>query len=519
MLFLRRIANAVAKRLLPLWWPLYRTQKASHSHALRPDPSCYLGTVLEEEKHRNEGLSGFMIFDQGGDSLKARLSLIHSTDKTLDLQYYAINNDITSNLLIESVIRAAKRGVRVRFLLDDLSVGKVYKSLMFLNTIPNIQVRIFNPIITTKDQSFVSRLLVFIINRARATKRMHNKAIIADNHFCISGGRNLGDEYFDSHSDMAFKDIDALAAGPVTEKVSSSFDAFWNSPDAHPIGQLYGRFNKKRYAKRLTDQLQKNWDEAHGTPDGKYLEMKFQDFLGYSGRKLVWAAGDYISDTPDKVQSDNGNQPAGPLLSIKPLVSCAQHQFVAISPYFVPYGPELEWLMDLEHHGIHVKVLTNSLASTDVVAVHTGYAPHRAEIIRSGISLYELKPSNDKRTKQRLFGRGAPSHASLHAKVYIADHDVAMVGSLNFDPRSSRLNTEGAFIVESEEIARQLLRLFEIATSPETSYRVEEDESRRIILRTLEQGKEKIHYGEPDCSVWRKIQFRLFSLLPVKEQL
>lgn len=519
MLFLRRIANAAAKRFLPLWWPLYRTQAAPQSRALPPDPSCRLGQIIGAEKERNRELSGFMVFDQGGDSLKARLSLIHSTEKTLDLQYYAVNNDITSNLLIESVIRAARRGVRVRFLLDDLSVGKVYKSLMFLDSLPDIEVRIFNPIITTKDQSFVSRLLVFIINRARATKRMHNKAIIADNHFCISGGRNLGDEYFDSHRDMAFKDIDALAAGPVTEKVSESFDAFWNSADAHPIRRLYGKFHKKRYAARLEKQLKDNWDGARGTQDGKYLEMDFQDFLGYSGRRLVWAKGDYVSDTPDKVQTENSNNPSGPLLAIKPLVAQSKREFIAISPYFVPYGPELEWLTDLEHHGIHVKVLTNSLASTDVVAVHTGYAPHRADIIRSGISLYELKPANNRRTKQRLFGRGAPSHASLHAKVYIADQAVSMVGSLNFDPRSSRLNTEGAFIIESEEIARQLHRLFEIAISPEISYRVEEDKRGKIFLRTVEQGKEKIYYGEPDCSLWRKIQFRLFSLLPVKDQL
>ncbi|PZO88964.1 MAG: phospholipase [Micavibrio aeruginosavorus] len=519
MLFLRRIANVIARKYLPLWWPLYRTPENRPSHAITPSSSSYLGSVIETGKKENPGLSGFMIFDQGGDSLKARLSLIHSAQQTLDLQYYAINDDITSNLLVESVIRAAGRGVRVRFLLDDLSVGKVYKSLMFLDSLENIEVRIFNPIVTTKDQNFVSRLLVFIINRARATKRMHNKAIIADNHFCISGGRNLGDEYFDSHTDTTFKDIDALAAGPVTEKVSTSFDAFWNSPDAYPVRQLYGRFNKKRYAARLQKKLNDNWEKARCTADGPYLEMKFEDFLGYSGRRLVWSKGDYVSDTPDKVQTENGNKPSGPLLAIKPLVSKAEHVFIAISPYFVPHGPELEWLMDLEHRGIHVKVLTNSLASTDVVAVHTGYAPHRADIIRSGISLYELKPANNKRTKQRIFGRGAPSHASLHAKVYVADKKISMIGSLNFDPRSSRLNTEGAFIVESEEIAQELHRLFEIAISPETSYSVQKDKDGKIFLQTVEEDQVMSHYGEPDCSLWRKIQFRLFSMLPVKDQL
>lgn len=487
------------------------------SYATSRDLKSGLGDMIAGHAAERAGLSGFYIFKTGGESLEGRLFLIRSAEKTLDLQYYAISEGISSNVLIEALIRAADRGVRVRLIVDDVTTGQVRRDLITLDEIPNIEIRIFNPV-NKHDQSTPARILAAILHRERATRRMHNKALIADNQMAIVGGRNLGDEYFETHEEMSFKDIDVLSAGPVVAKISGSFDEFWNDDHAYPVLQLYKKRTGHKAIQDIRIKLKRNWQKfikrfRNGKPQSPITPLESEKLIG----SLVWAQADLVTDPSAKVQGGENFSP--PLLRLKEIVDSAKEEFVIISAYFVPRDRGVAWLSSLCERGMRVKVLTNSLASTDVVAVHTGYGKHRISLLEKGVAIYELKPRNDKRTRQRLIGHKAPSYASLHAKAYIVDREYAVIGSFNFDPRSAYLNTELGLFIHSPELAQQLHALFDESTAPQASYKLGLAPSKKLTWTTREDGQDIRYVSEPQVSPWRVLQAFLISFLPVEDQL
>ncbi len=474
---------------------------------------------LAEDLALNKGKSGFNLIKSGEGSLKARLALIHSAQRSLDLQYYAINDDVTSNLLISSILDAAERNVQVRLLIDDISMGKITKSLVALDSLPNINVRIFNPV-TTLDQSFPTRFVAFFVNLSRATKRMHNKTLIADNLVSITGGRNLGDEYFDAHKEIEFKDIDILCAGPVSKEISESFQDYWDDENSYPIAQLYKRNPTKEFIQNLRLRLRKNRDnELKDLKSKKEFFINFDEYLQSLEKPLTWAKAEFKADKPHKVNDGSGQEHSVPLDALVDICEKATEEFLIVSPYFVPKESGVGWLSKLQAKGLRISVITNSLSSTDVVAVHSGYRRYRKILLQNGIELFEMKSINGRRTKQRLLGRKSPSYASLHAKVYVIDKKTSVIGSMNFDPRSVLLNTEVALVVESEEMAQELCDLYKIVTKPETSYRLTLKKWNNIVWTTNKNRKQKKYYLEPEASIWRRLQVILISLLPVENQL
>lgn len=485
------------------------------SYAIPQTEQTLLGDLIRRGAENHPGRSGFLIFETGDESLNARIELIRASEKTIDLQYYAISDDMTSNLLIEALIRAARRGVRIRLLVDDISIGRIHLNLSVFDQVENIEIRIFNPI-TTMGQSAPARLLAFILHSRRATRRMHNKALIVDNQMAIIGGRNLGDEYFDAHSEFSFKDIDVLTAGPITQKISESFDEFWNGPHAYRLSDLYRPIVKPELYRRLRRRLRKNWESQFKIAEEDSRAASFNETLTTRVAGLIWAPSELIVDKAGKIDGDE-SRPGEPIHYLKSLADDAENEFVIVTPYFVPLNSGVAWLGRLEKQGISVRVLTNSLASTDVVAVHSGYRRYRDSILRQGIELYELKPIAG-RPRQRPLGRKTPSYASLHAKVYIVDKEHAIIGSFNFDPRSSRLNTEIGVVIHSADIAMRLYRLFEEAISPPSAYKVVL-EGEDIAWLTEEKGRSVRFTSEPRASFWRRIQTFFISLLPVEDQL
>jgi putative cardiolipin synthase len=458
--------------------------------------------------------SGVVLLYKGKDSLQARFALINSATKTLDLQYYAINNDITSNLLFDAILGAADRGVKVRLLIDDISIGVIRKELSALDCIEGVEVRIFNPV-ALSNQSFPARVISFFARLPWATRRMHNKALIVDQSACITGGRNLGDEYFDAHKEMSFKDVDVLSIGPVANKVQDSFEQFWDDRCSHPIRNLYHIDPSERYIRKVRRKLSKKRRKAENKDSAARLfSQRFEDFI--SKHTPVWARCEFLSDEPSKVYDGDISGPR-PTEQITALIAQAEEELLIVSPYFVPGKQGCDWLDELTERGIHIGAVTNSLASTDVVAVHTGYKNYRQCLLESGISLYELKPVDGRRTRQRLMGRGAPSYASLHAKVYVVDRRISIVGSLNFDPRSVRLNTESALIIWDDCLGKKLADLYKTITEPSTSYKIENQDG---LVWTTEKDNETVQYRhEPDASMWRRMQAFLIGLLPVENQL
>lgn len=209
-----------------------------------------------------------------------------------------------------------------------------------------------------------------------------------------------------------------------------------------------------------------------------------------------------------------------PLRRLDSLLQEAREEFIAVSPYFVPQQTGVDYLRDLVARGVRVRIATNSLASTDVVAVHTGYRRYREDVVRAGVELYEMKPAGGERPRQRLLGTSAPASASLHAKAYVVDGKEVMIGSFNLDPRSASLNTEIALAIHSPELAAELVEMFEKVTAPENSYRVTVRDNGGLLWQARdEEGAPVEKTREPNAGFWRSIQMNLMSLLPIENSL
>jgi putative cardiolipin synthase len=496
--------------------------KRTMSYAIAQTVPTTLGNSLSEDVKKNPGTSGFQLLNKGSESLNMRLAMIRAAEKTLDMQYYAIHDDITANLLLEALLRAAERGVRIRFLLDNIAVNDVSRSLSAMDNVQNIEIRIFNPL-TTRDQSLPSRIAGLFTDLEKATKRMHNKVLIVDNQMAVTGGRNLGDEYFDAAGDVNFNDLDILAAGPVVAKMSNSFDEYWNSEDAFPILTLYPRSTDPKALAKIRQELRDNWEKQLKKPDGKQmLESRLSERLKNAEIPLIWAPAELAVDDAEKIDKPEEHVVSKPLRYMTYLANKGKNEFVLVSPYFVPQQEGVDWLGSLVKRGMDVKVLTNSLSSTDVVAVHMGYQRYRKDVIKSGVELYEMKTVSGKRPRQRLFGSSAPAHASLHSKVYVVDKKDIVIGSFNFDPRSVDLNTEIALVIHSPALASQLLKMFNETTQPDSSYRVLLDEKSKtacLVWVTKENGREVRYKHDPKAGIWRNVQWRLMALLPIEDQL
>jgi putative cardiolipin synthase len=189
---------------------------------------------IQPQLDGNPGKSGFYLLPSGIDAFVARILLINAAEHTLDLQYYIFHGDITPKLVVGSMLAAADRGVRIRLLVDDWNIQGKDFSLAIIDTHPNIEVRVFNPISGSRS-SYLSRPLHYLFGAERIKKRMHNKAFVVDNTIAIVGGRNIGDEYFQAQHEVNFEDVDIMAAGPIAKEVSVGFDEYWNHELAIPI--------------------------------------------------------------------------------------------------------------------------------------------------------------------------------------------------------------------------------------------------------------------------------------------
>jgi putative cardiolipin synthase len=272
--------------------------------------------------------------------------------------------------------------------------------------------------------------------------------------------------------------------------------------------------------KQTRGKLAKHWEEVRATEKGrKLLESRLYERLKDADIALTWAHAELVSDKPHKVDQEPEDTESKPLLRLDTMLDRAHTEFIAVSPYFVPREEGVELLSALVARGVKVSVVTNSLASTDVVAVHTGYRRYREAVVRSGVDIYEMKATGGERPEQRLIGKSAPAQASLHAKVYVIDGKDTMISSFNLDPRSIELNTEIALIIHSKEISDQVRKLFDEVILPENSYKLAINDQDKLVWRSEEEGKAVELTGEPKPGFWRSIQMNLMSVLPIENSL
>ena len=193
------------------------------------------------------------------------------------------------------------------------------------------------------------------------------------------------------------------------------------------------------------------------------------------------------------------------------LFSARVHSCI-MSPYFIPGEAGALMLSGQARRAVEVRVLTNSLAASDVPMVHAGYRKYRENLLRHGVQLYELKPAAH-RTSRALVGA---SGASLHSKFIMVDGARGFVGSFNFDPRSVQLNTEMGVLFDQPALAQALARFFNESTAPELAWQV--TQSGAGPLQWLDQTDTR-HATEPQTRAGLRVLVWLLGLLPLESQL
>lgn len=461
----------------------------------------------------NAGRSGVRLLPNGLDAFVARALLIDLAERTLDLQYYIVHADQTGSLVIDRLIAAADRGVRVRMLLDDWgTLEKKDELVATIDAHPNVEIRLFNPY---RHRSGIRRLLELVINFARVNRRMHNKQLIADNTAVVLGGRNIGDEYF-GLGEVDFQDLDVLAAGPIGQDATNSFESYWNSPFAIPIAELVKVAASGTKLEAARSALHKRVQELCNSPYAQALagsdlatEMRAHDL------HLHAAEAKLLADPPDKLTKPAGTRSDTYLgAQISPHARATQSDMLVVSPYFVPGKDGVAFFGGKQKDGVSVRVLTNSLAATDVWLVHSGYMKYRRPLLDAGVRLYELRPE----TRQRagfIKGMVGSSRASLHGKTFIFDRTTVFVGSVNLDPRSLEQNTEVGVLMRCPELAAEVAELFERWASPPLAYEVRLAKGQTLEWVGSRNGQPVRFTDEPEAGFWRPLGARFFSHLPI----
>jgi len=480
--------------------------------------------AIQPQLDGHPGDSGFYLLPSGIDAFVARILLINAAERTLDLQYYIFHGDITPKLVVDHMLAAADRGVRIRLLVDDWNIKGKDFVLAMIDAHPNIEVRVFNPVAGSRS-SFLSRPLHYLLGAERIKKRMHNKAFVVDNTVAIVGGRNIGDEYFQAHGDVNFEDMDIMAVGPIAKEVSAGFDEYWNHELAIPIQAFVSQEPAAEDIQKARRTLDDHREAMKATEYGRKLrESDLLRRLEAGRLPVVWAQGEVLYDRPERVNASgppNSSNSMGPRL--REMIEQAQSEALMISPYFVPREAGVKMFARMRDRGVTVRILTNSLASNDVPIVHGGYARYRKDLLRLGVDLFEVRPAPGEREKKDHTQVGGSSGAALHAKTFILDRKVLFVGTLNLDPRSVWSDTQNGIAVRSQTLAEQAARLFEESISMHRAFRVTLRTSSTEVNGspsggtglewvTEENGKEVRYFHEPKTGLWRRLSVRFLSL-------
>jgi len=461
-------------------------------------------------------LSGFRLLPGPAQSLQARLDLVRRAQVSLDVQYYVIHDDEVGRQLLRALADAARRGVRVRLLVDDLYTAGLDPLLLGLAAYSNAEVRLFNPFPMGRN-SLGTRLTASLFDLGRVNHRMHNKLLVADGAMAVTGGRNIGNEYFMAHGEANYIDLDAFAAGPVVAQLAASFDQYWNSEHVFPVQSI-------ATADRPPDALRERferWTDPARAPPPEPARKGAKDLIGQryveeelaEGRiQLHWAEAQVFADAPDKVLNHKRRWLPGLRRDDKTVrhglmseLLLARQEVLVSSPYLVPNAEVIEDIREGRIWGLQITLITNSLASTDEPLVHAGYQRYRRQMLDLGVQLYEVAPSQVSRSKD--LGPFGQSIGRFHAKAAAIDGKTLFIGSLNFDPRSEKLNTELGLLIRSAPLTTQLMKLGDFVIT-QAAYRVRLSKDKRDLEWVLPGpggGPETVLTSEPDTSVFERL--------------
>jgi len=474
------------------------------STALLPPVAGPLALALADKSAGQIGKTGIAPLQNGADAFEARIVLADAAVSSIDAQYYIWRDDLTGYLLLDALRRAADRGVRVRVLLDDNGTFGLDPVLAALDAHPNIAVRLYNPFNLRRF-----KLLSYGFDFFRLNRRMHNKSFTVDGLATILGGRNVGDEYFGTGSSALFVDLDVLAVGGIVPDVSADFDRYWATPAVHPAGPIVGDpAGEDPVAAGLARHA---GDPQLATYRDCLESSAMVTALARGELGLEWADAILVSDDPVKGQ---GAVLREDLLATRLMraVGRIETRFDGVSPYFVPGAAGVRAFATLTSQGVAVRMLTNSLEATDVLPVHAGYAKRRVDMLRLGVGLFELHGQPGPDMPAEKTGPFGSSGSSLHAKTFAVDGARIFVGSFNFDPRSTTLNTEMGLLIESAALARGLHDAFDRGLSG-LAWRVELTAGKPVWVDTASGA---VIRDEPGSTPLRRMAVAVIGRLPVE---
>lgn len=502
------------------------------SYGLISTDKTQLGVKSKQLLDGDTTNSKVVLINDGVDAFVARASLIEMAQKTIDVQYYIWHSDLIGKFLLNSMLIAADKGVRVRILLDDMPIDDATETLLYgLDQHENIEVRLYNPF---ASRGF--RLIDFLSNPVRINRRMHNKSFSVDGQYTVIGGRNIGEEYFSASKQSNFSDIDVIATGPIVKEVEDQFDIYWNSDVVYPVTAFDHNTASEIDLANIGQELaefassQKNSKYYLDVQDSNLYKKIQMTSLGGREKSLTYSGlVEVIYDDPAKGLGASEEEVTYLKHSLEPYVERIVTSIEVISPYFVPGQDGVEFLNGLVAQGIDVRILTNSLSSTDGLMAQSGYSRRRYELLRGGVELYEFKTDVKSETSKSL-RRGEKAKSGLHAKVYIFDREQVFIGSFNLDPRSANINSEVGVVYDMSDLANYIGTIVFDNNINQISYSVKIAQE-EIVTKgiTINKGdvywldlatNPPIYHGtEPETSFWRRFGQGFYSIMPIESQL
>lgn len=197
--------------------------------------------------------------------------------------------------MMQRMLAAAARGVRIRILIDDSMTEADPQYLALLGADPNIEVRLYKPF-GPKHKSML-RWVDYAAHMKVIDRRMHNKLYLVDGSVEIIGGRNIGSEYFEYPGEFVFRSRDLLALGPVVETCGAAFDMYWNSDWTVPIEQVVTQAPGAAEAAANKVALDAFAADPANYPSGFYDDPKQIDAeMAGLDSSLLWGKGRLLID-------------------------------------------------------------------------------------------------------------------------------------------------------------------------------------------------------------------------------
>jgi phosphatidylserine/phosphatidylglycerophosphate/cardiolipin synthase-like enzyme len=425
------------------------------------------------------------LLNVGRNALAARINLIRAAQKSIDIQTYIWSKDDAGLLVLDELVKAARRGVAVRILADQLGSLNDPKLLARLaRASTNLHIKLYNPTFDSAHSNYVEYAASVLCCFSKFNQRMHNKLFLVDDKVGIVGGRNYADEYFDWDPQLDFLDRDVIVAGPAGRQMEKSFDLFWNNPRSVPLTHL--KDVNKQILRHPFDA--EPWGEPRFADPQRVagIRAKAEDPAFLKTRLLDHSLDvglvDYFYDLPSKDEAVHGPDSRELTRDLMKMLSDARRQVVLQTPYLVltRRAGRIFKALQKKTPPVDVIVSTNSLASTDALPVYAlSYKHHKKFLVDYGFRIHELMPHPADAAEMlgdyyRLSGFGSEQSSphrggrapivpgspgpriSLHAKSLVVDDRIAMVGSHNFDPRSAHYNTEDGVIIDDPAFAAQL---------------------------------------------------------------